>query len=105
MPQAIYPAIFFTVAMLVTTAYFIMGGFPLLILKHDTTLDARFIRGFFNVYYKAAFVTALGACVSYALWGRFGFALGAAALLGGAVVLRGRADPGDAAARRAHRGG
>lgn len=88
MSAAIYPALFFTVAMLVTNAYFLMGGLPLLVLQHDTALDARFVRGFFSVYYKAAVVTAVGACASFALWGRFGFALGAAALVLVAVLLR-----------------
>ncbi len=93
MHSAIYGALFFTVALLVTTAYFLMGGLPLLVLKHDTPLDARFVRGFFNVYYKAAMVTALGAAISYALWGRFGFALGAAGLAGIALLLRQRLIP------------
>ena len=31
-----FAALGFTVALLVTTAYFLMGGLPLLILKHDT---------------------------------------------------------------------
>ena len=53
--SALYASFFFTVALLVTTAYFLMGGLPLLTLKHDTPLDARFVRGFFNVYYRAAF--------------------------------------------------
>ena len=70
MPPAGYAALFFTVLLLVTTAYFLMGGLPLLILKHDTPVDAGFIRGFFDVYYKAAFFAASGACLSYALWGR-----------------------------------
>lgn len=61
MPYAIYGAFIFTVALLVTTAYFLLGGLPLLVLKHDVPVDARFIRGFFNVYYRAAFWTALGA--------------------------------------------
>ena len=77
-----------TVAMLVTNAYFLMGGLPLLVLKHDTGLDARFVRGFFNVYYKAAILTAAGSCASYALWGRFTFSLGAAALILVAILLR-----------------
>lgn len=93
MHSAIYGALFFTVALLVTTAYFLMGGLPLLVLKHDTPLDARFVRGFFNVYYKAAMVTALGTAISYALWGRFGFALGAAGLAGIALLLRQRLIP------------
>jgi hypothetical protein len=88
MSSALYPAFFFTVALLVTTAYFLMGGLPLLILKHDVPLDARFIRSFFNVYYQADFWAAVGAAASYALWGRLGFAAGAAALAGVAVLLR-----------------
>ena len=83
-----FAALFFTVALLVTTAYFIMGSIPLLILKHDTPLDARFVRAFFNVYYVAAFVTATGTAISYALAGRPGIALGAAALALMAVALR-----------------
>jgi hypothetical protein len=88
MSSAIYGAFFFTVALLVTTTYFLLGGLPLLVLQHDVALDARFIRGFFNVYYRAAFWAALGACVSYALWGRFAFALGAAAMAVVATVLK-----------------
>jgi hypothetical protein len=88
MAFAIYPALFFTVALLVTTAYFLMGGLPLLVLDHDTALDARFVRGFFNACYRAAMVTAGGAALSYALWGRFAFAVGALALVALAVLLR-----------------
>lgn len=88
MPAAIFAALFFTVALLVTTAYFIMGSIPLLILKHDTPLDARFVRGFFNVYYVAAFVTATGTAISYALAERPGIALGAAVLALMSVALR-----------------
>jgi len=93
MPSAIYPAFIFTVVLLFTTAYFLLGGLPLLILKHDVPLDARFIRAFFNIYYRAAFWAAVGACVSYALWGRFSFALGAAALAALATMLRKRLLP------------
>ena len=81
-------ALFFTVALLVTTAYFIMGSIPLLILKHDTPLDARFVRGFFNTYYVAAFVTASATSISFAFAGRPGIAAGAATLALMAVVLR-----------------
>jgi hypothetical protein len=88
MSIAVYPALLFTVALLVTTAYFLMGGLPLLVLDHDTALDARFVRGFFNLYYKAAFVTATGAALSYALLGRAGFAAGAAVLAGVVLLLR-----------------
>ena len=88
MPIATYPALFFTVALLVTKAYFLMGGLPLLILEHDTPLDSRFVRGFFNVYYVAAIVTAAGTAVSYAFLGRPGFAIGAGAMAIAAAVLR-----------------
>ncbi|TFZ07659.1 hypothetical protein [Ramlibacter humi] len=88
MSSAIYGAFFFTVALLVTTAYFIMGGLPLLVLKHDVPLDARFIRGFFNVYYVAAFWAGLGASASYGLWGRPVFAAGTAAIAAAAFLLR-----------------
>jgi hypothetical protein len=88
MALAIYPSLLFTVALLVTSAYFLLGGLPLLVLDHDTELDARFVRGFFSVYYRAAMVTATGAALSYALWGRFAFAVGALALVALAVLLR-----------------
>jgi len=63
-------ALFFTVALLVTTLYFILGSIPLLVRKHDTPLDARFVRAFFNIYYKGAVVTAGATSISYALAGR-----------------------------------
>jgi hypothetical protein len=84
----IYAALFFTVALLVTTAYFLMGGLPLLTLKHDTPVDAQFIRGFFNVYYKTAFVAASGASISYALAGRPAFAMGTAGVALIVLALR-----------------
>jgi hypothetical protein len=73
---------------MVTTAYFIMGSIPLLTLKHDTPMDARFVRGFFNIYYIAAFVTATATALSFALAGRPWVAAGAAVLALLAVVLR-----------------
>lgn len=80
MTASLITALFFTVAMLVTTAYFIMGGLPLLVLKHDTHLDSRFVRGFFNLYYKAAVFTASAAALSYAFAGMPIVSVGAAAL-------------------------
>lgn len=93
MSAALFAALFFTVALLVTTAYFIMGSIPLLVLKHDTPLDARFVRGFFNLYYNTAFVTASATAVSFACAGRPGIAAGAAALAAMAVVLRRKVMP------------
>ena len=53
-------------------------------------LDARFVRAFFNVYYKVAFWAAIGAAISYAVWGRVAFALGAAGIAVLVSVLRKR---------------
>lgn len=88
-----YAALFFTVALLVTTAYFLMGGLPLLILSHDTPVDQKFIQRFFDLYYKAALLAALGASVSFALWGRLLFAAGAMGIAAIAVLLRRRLVP------------
>ena len=88
MTVAVYGAFLFTVALLVATAYFLMGGLPLLILKHDVSLDARFIRGFFNLYYRLAVAFSLLACLSYAAWGKPVFAAGAAAIAAMSWALR-----------------
>jgi hypothetical protein len=93
MPGAMIAALFFTVALLVTTTYFILGSIPLLVLKHDTPLDARFVRGFFNLYYRAAIVTASATAICYALAGRPALAAGAAGLAMLAVVLRKKVIP------------
>lgn len=93
MSGAILSALFFTVALLVTTAYFIMGSIPLLVLKHDTPLDARFVRGFFNIYCVTACISAAAASVSYAVAGRVGVAIVAAGLAGIALLLRRMVTP------------
>lgn len=90
MPLASYAALIFTVALLATTAYFLMGGLPLLILQHDSPVDHRFIRRFFDIYYKAATFAALGASISYAVWGHAWFALGSVVIAAFAVLLRQR---------------
>jgi hypothetical protein len=68
-------ALISTVALLVWMGFFMMGSLPLLVLKHDTPLDSRFIRGLFNVYYLAIMITATVGAVSYALAGRAVIAL------------------------------
>ena len=88
MSPALIAALFFTVALLVTTAYFFLGSVPLLILKHDTPKDSRFVRSFFNIYYLAATFTATGAAAGYAFAGRLVFAGGAAGLALLATLLR-----------------
>ena len=93
MSAAMIAALFFTVALLVTTAYFIMGSVPLLVLRHDTPLDAGFVRGFFNIYYVATLITATATSISYAFAGRPALATGAAALALMAVILRKKVIP------------
>lgn len=56
------------------------GSLPLMILKHDTPLDARFIRGLFDVYYKAVMVTATVGALAHALVGRPTIATGMAGI-------------------------
>jgi 4-amino-4-deoxy-L-arabinose transferase-like glycosyltransferase len=93
MSAALIAALFFTVALLVTHGYFLLGSVPLLVLKHDTPMDSRFVRGFFNTYYLAAMYTASAAAVSYALAGRLGVAAGAVGLALLAVILRRKVIP------------
>jgi len=93
MSGAMFIALCFTVALLVTTAYFIMGSIPLLVLKHDTPLDASFVRGFFNLYYRAACITASATAISFAFAGRLGLAAGAAGLAAMDIVLRQQVIP------------
>jgi len=81
-------ALFFTVALLVTTTYFLLGSAPLLILKHDTPKDSRFVRGFFGVYYIGAITSASAAAVCYALAEKPALAAGAAGLAVAAIVAR-----------------
>jgi len=88
MSAPLIAALFFTVAMLVVTTYFIFGSVPLLILKHDTPMDSRFVQGFFDTYYRLAIFTAGATALSYALAGRPGFAAEAAALAVLALCLR-----------------
>lgn len=38
------------VLLLLWMGFFMLGSLPLVILRHDTPLDARFIRGLFDVY-------------------------------------------------------
>ena len=80
--------VLFTVAMLCVSVYFLLGSVPLLILKHDTPVDGRFIRSFFNLYYRVAAFVAGAATLTYAFSGRPWFAVGAAVIAVLSVVLR-----------------
>ena len=66
------------VILLVWMGFFMLGSLPLMILKHDTPLDARFIRGLFDVYYKAVMVAAALGTLAHALAHRSVTAVGLA---------------------------
>ena len=68
------------VILLVWMGFFMFGSLPLMILKHDTPLDARFIRGLFDVYYKAVMVTSGAGLLASAVGGRAVIAVGMACI-------------------------
>ena len=85
---AISVALLSTVALLISMGFFMLGSLPLLVLKHDTPLDAHFIRGLFNVYYLAVMVAGTATALSYGWAGKPAFALGAACVAALALALR-----------------
>ena len=81
-------ALLATVFLLISMGFFALGSLPLLVLKHDTPLDARFIRGLFAVYYGAVKITAAAAAIAYALAEKPAFALGMTCVVALAFTLR-----------------
>ena len=69
-------ALISAVVLLVWMGFFMMGSLPLLVLKHDTPVDSRFIRGLFNLYYMAIMATGIVGAASAAIAGRAAAALG-----------------------------
>ena len=65
MLTATQTSLLFTVLMLAVTAYFLFGSIPLLILKHDNSMDSKFIRSFYLTYFKFAISVSAAAAVSY----------------------------------------
>lgn len=86
-------ALFFTVALLAVTAYFLLGSVPLLILKHDNPVDSSFIRSFYLTYFRLAFIAAMATAASYAMASRPAFAAAAMAIAALTLVLRARLIP------------
>ena len=81
-------ALFFTVALLAVTAYFLLGSIPLLTLQHDNPVDSRFIRSFYITYFRIAFIVAVATAISYVMAARTGFAIGATLIAVLTWVLR-----------------
>ena len=77
-----------TVAMLISMGFFFLGSLPLLVLKHDKPMDARFIRCVFNTHYVATLGIATIATVGRAQSGQT--AMAAFMALVGAIALTGR---------------
>jgi hypothetical protein len=72
---------------------FAMGAFmlaspPLLILKHDTPVDGRFIRGVFNVYYVGVIAIAAVAATGCAYIGQGAVAIAMAGLAVFVLAIR-----------------
>ena len=86
-------SLFFTVAILAVTTYFLFGSIPLLILKHDNTMDSKFIRSFYLTYFKFAITVSIAASLSYFAAERPFMALGAIAIAILTLVLRYRFIP------------
>ena len=76
------------VLLLVWMGFFMLGSLPLMILRHDTPLDARFIRGLFDVYYKAVATVSAAGGLAYAAAGRPAMAVAMGAVGGIALCSR-----------------
>ncbi len=79
--QAVFAQVFPLISiavLLFSMGFFMLASPPLLILKHDTPTDGRFIRGLFNIYYLAVMTIAAIAATGSALAGRttVAFAMG-----------------------------
>jgi hypothetical protein len=76
------------VVLLFPMGVFMLATPPLLVLKHDTPTDARFIRGLFNYYYMAVIaIAAIGAAGCVAI-GRSTVAVAMGALIAFVFALR-----------------
>jgi hypothetical protein len=60
-----------TAALLVWMYYFMLGGGPLLLVRHRAPNDFRMVRGFFDVHYKASMAISTVAALSFALAERY----------------------------------
>lgn len=68
------------IALLLPMVFFLFASPPLLVLKHDTPQDARFIRGLFNTCYMMVVVVAGISALGHAAVGQATLALAMAAV-------------------------
>jgi hypothetical protein len=71
---------FFAVSLVVINTYFLLGGLPLLTLKHDIETDATFIGKFFKLSCQLSVVSTIGAIFSFGLWGKWFFVAGSSGM-------------------------
>ncbi|HEU5295488.1 MAG TPA: hypothetical protein VFU71_11935 [Burkholderiaceae bacterium] len=76
--------------LLFAMGFFMLASPPLLILKHDTPVDGRFIRGLFNVYYISVMTVAAVAAAGCALMGQGTVALAMSGLFVFVFAVRSR---------------
>ena len=81
-------SLFFTVAMLAVTTYFLFGSIPLLILRHDNPMDSKFIKSFYVTYFKIALTVTMGATIAHALANKFSMLMVALAVGCTTIMLR-----------------
>jgi hypothetical protein len=63
-------ALVFTVLLLMSLGFSVLGSTPLLILKHDVAMDSRVVRQVFHYCYRLVTVMAVVASLAYAFAGR-----------------------------------
>jgi hypothetical protein len=63
-------ALVFTVLLLMSLGFSVLGSTPLLILKHDVAMDSRVVRQVFHYCYRLITVMAVVASLAYAFAGR-----------------------------------
>lgn len=76
------------VVLLFPMGVFMLGSVPLLILKHDTPTDGRFIRSLFNLYYVVLMTLGVVAAGGCTLLGRNDLALAIGGLVGFVFATR-----------------
>ena len=76
----IYLSLLFAVSLVVINTYFLLGGLPLLTLKHDSETDATFIGKFFKLSCQLSIVSTIGAIFSFGLWGTWLFVAGSSGI-------------------------
>ena len=69
------------IVLLFAMGFFMLASPPLLILKHDTPLDGRFIRGLFNIYYLSVMLIAAVGAAGCVLLGQNAVALAMSGLV------------------------